>query len=338
MIRVGLLLALVLLLAGGLLNAPAAEGHPGPRDDSGCHTCQANCADYGIEDGLYHRHDPIRACDGGSSAEPPPEPEAGTASGPEAGAAAEPQAGSQAPVAPIQPPPDGKHTVEPGDTLYGIANRYGLSAAELLALNPPLTLESIIQPGDVLVVAEGTEEEPAAVRPTPEATHTVEPGDTLYGIADRYGLSAAELLALNPELTLESIIHPGDVLVVAEATLEEPAPSLPEPAPMVESAGIAGGIRTRHAGAGARAGHADAGTASHRLVAERRIVRRDERRRDGRGGCDGGRLGGHGRRWMAAHPAQGPLGRVSRPPIVRSSGGRLSADPEASRLQPCVVC
>ncbi|MCY3887241.1 MAG: LysM peptidoglycan-binding domain-containing protein [Chloroflexi bacterium] len=236
MIRVGLLLALVLLLAGGLLNAPAAEAHPGDRDDNGCHTCQANCADYGIEDGFYHRHDPIRACDDGSSAEPPREPETGTTPGPEAGAAAEPQAGSQAPVAPIQPPPDGKHTVEPGDTLYGIANRYGLSAAELLALNPPLTLESIIQPGDVLVVAEGTEEEPAAVRLAPEATHTVEPGDTLYGIADRYGLSAAELLALNPELTLESIIHPGDVLVVAEAILEEPAPSLPEPAPAVESA------------------------------------------------------------------------------------------------------
>ena len=235
MIRVGLLLALLPLLAGGLLNAPAAEAHPGPRDDNGCHVCQENCADYGIEDGLYHRHDPIRACDDGASAEPPPEPEAGTAPGPEAGAAAEPQAGSQAPVAPIQSPPDGKHTVEPGDTLYGIANRYGLSAAELLALNPPLTLESIIQPGDVLAVAAGTQEEPAAVPPAPEATHTVEPGDTLYGIADRYGLSAAELLALNPELTLESIIRPGDVLVVAEATLEEPAPSLPEPAPAVES-------------------------------------------------------------------------------------------------------
>ena len=236
MIRVGLLLALLPLLAGGLLNAPPAEAHPGPRDDNGCHVCQANCADYGIEDGFYHRHDPIRACDDGASGEPPPEPEAGTTPVPEAGAAAEPQAGSQAPVAPIQPPPDGKHTVEPGDTLYGIANRYGLSAAELLALNPPLTLESIIQPGDVLAVAEGTQGEPAAVPPAPKATHTVEPGDTLYGIADRYGLSAAELLALNPELTLESIIQPGDVLVVAEATLEEPAPSLPEPAPAVESA------------------------------------------------------------------------------------------------------
>ena len=227
MIRVGLLLALVLPLAGGLLNAPPVEAHPGDRDDNGCHTCQVNCADYGIEDGFYHRHDPIRACDHGSSAEPPPEPETSTT--------AEPQTESQALVTPVQPAPGGKHTVEPGDTLYGIANRYGLSAAELLALNPSLTLESIIQPGDVLVVAEGTEEEPAAVLPAPEATHTVEPGDTLYGIADRYGLSAAELLALNPELTLESIIRPGDVLVVAEATLEEPAPSLPQPAPAVES-------------------------------------------------------------------------------------------------------
>lgn len=56
-----------------------------------------------------------------------------------------------------------------------------------------------------------------ASAPTP-ASHTVEPGDTVSTIADRYGLRTTDVLAWNA-LDRSSIIHPGQVLVLrASAT------------------------------------------------------------------------------------------------------------------------
>jgi len=42
------------------------------------------------------------------------------------------------------------------------------------------------------------------------AYYTVKQGDTLYGIANRYALSLAALVALNPQIRNINLIHPGD--------------------------------------------------------------------------------------------------------------------------------
>lgn len=54
------------------------------------------------------------------------------------------------------------------------------------------------------------------VAPTPagQTTHTVAGGDTLFGIADQYGISIDDLLAANPGLTLDSALQPGDTLII----------------------------------------------------------------------------------------------------------------------------
>lgn len=57
------------------------------------------------------------------------------------------------------------------------------------------------------------------------ATHTVEPGDTVWGIAQRYGLDVAALQAANG-LAGDSIIRPGQVLSLGVAM---PAPAAPAP-------------------------------------------------------------------------------------------------------------
>ena len=46
------------------------------------------------------------------------------------------------------------------------------------------------------------------------ALHRVETGDTLWGIADAYGVTLAALLAANPQITDRSLIHPGDFLTI----------------------------------------------------------------------------------------------------------------------------
>lgn len=53
----------------------------------------------------------------------------------------------------------------------------------------------------------------ATPRPSGTTTYTVRPGDTLSGIAARFGTTVAVLEQLN-HITNPSVIHPGDVLIV----------------------------------------------------------------------------------------------------------------------------
>ncbi len=63
---------------------------------------------------------------------------------------------------------------------------------------------------------------PAPSAPVAPATYTVKPGDNLAGIARRNGMPLADLLAAN-DLTVTSVIHPGDTLSVPGSTAAAPA-------------------------------------------------------------------------------------------------------------------
>jgi LysM repeat protein len=60
---------------------------------------------------------------------------------------------------------------------------------------------------------------------TPEADgsiyHTVQPGDTIITIAEAYGISGAELLAING-LTRDSVIYPGNRLIISRGPTPTP--------------------------------------------------------------------------------------------------------------------
>jgi membrane-bound lytic murein transglycosylase D len=95
------------------------------------------------------------------------------------------------------------YTVRRGDNLTEIAARYGLDAKTLAAHNG-LTVESTLYPGAVLKVptkGQAKEEPPAKA-----ATHVVSRGETLAGIAARYGLSVDLLMTEN------DIDNPRDLL------------------------------------------------------------------------------------------------------------------------------
>ena len=47
---------------------------------------------------------------------------------------------------------------------------------------------------------------------SPENYYTVQPGDSLSVIADRYNTSVVKLLLLNPKITNPHLIYPGDVI------------------------------------------------------------------------------------------------------------------------------
>ncbi|HEX8696294.1 MAG TPA: LysM peptidoglycan-binding domain-containing protein [Longimicrobium sp.] len=134
------------------------------------------------------------------------------------------------------------HTVAEGETFFGIARRYGVTTAQLRAVNPDVDWERL-EIGTVLrlpararVPAQqparradepgerpapsGGRAEPARptqppAQPAGRRTHTVAQGETLYGIARRYGVTVDALKAAN---NLEGDrVRVGQTLVIPRA-------------------------------------------------------------------------------------------------------------------------
>ena len=92
---------------------------------------------------------------------------------------------------PTPPPPEvsDTYTVQPGDSLADIAALYSTTVEALLQLND-LPEPSLLYSGQIIVV-------PPRVAPPPANVHVVQEGETLSIIAERYGATVEELLALN---------------------------------------------------------------------------------------------------------------------------------------------
>ncbi len=143
--------------------------------------------------------------------------------------------------------------VEQGDTLYGIARRYGVSVSALIDING-LGHGSTIKPGQQLVLPAGVPsriaaESPAGRAPAPrnlpppaaspapapiapagwEGQHTLRPGESLYAVARRHGVTLAELQRVN-RITDPTRVRAGTVLSVPGRS--EPAA---EPAPVASA-------------------------------------------------------------------------------------------------------
>ena len=107
------------------------------------------------------------------------------------------------------------YRVQPGDTLSGIAAHFGVNPGMLARLNDlplngvlrigePLHLPGSGAPGALLAAAGAA----PAVRP---AVYRVHPGDTLSGIAVRFGVSPWVLARLN-DIALNSVLRIGEPL------------------------------------------------------------------------------------------------------------------------------
>lgn len=140
----------------------------------------------------------------------------------------------------------GTYTVVSGDGLYAITRKTGTSIEDLLSLNG-LSLNSTIYPGQVLKLSanseaataeestesttEETQEEATTSEETTPSTNEkiyyVHSGDSLYRIAHNHGISLTTLLEWN-HLSVDSIIHPGQGLIVSDgssSSSEEAAPT-----------------------------------------------------------------------------------------------------------------
>jgi membrane-bound lytic murein transglycosylase D len=121
------------------------------------------------------------------------------------------------------------YRVRRGDTLSGIARRYGTTAQAIAAANG-ISVQRILQVGQRLTVVPGARTASAAAAATrggPSAprrssdtasaagalVHTVRPGESLWRIATRYGMTVDELCAIN-RISRNDVLHPGIRLTI----------------------------------------------------------------------------------------------------------------------------
>jgi GH25 family lysozyme M1 (1,4-beta-N-acetylmuramidase) len=93
------------------------------------------------------------------------------------------------------------HKVKAGDTFESIANKYGVTVRELVSANPQLLKsgDSLTIPAAVAIPNEGGSGSGSAggSGTSPQVTHKVKPGDTLYAIAIRYNTTVAAIASAN---------------------------------------------------------------------------------------------------------------------------------------------
>lgn len=107
----------------------------------------------------------------------------------------------------------GTHTVQPGETLAQIAETYGISLPDLIASNNnTITNPHVLTPNTVLNIPGFNA---ADIRALNQTYYTVQDGDSLFAISQRFGVSAEALMAAN-NISNADLLRVGDELVIPE--------------------------------------------------------------------------------------------------------------------------
>jgi N-acetylmuramoyl-L-alanine amidase len=107
------------------------------------------------------------------------------------------------------------YEIRPGDTLTGIAGRYGVSVDMLAQMNG-IQNPNLIYAGQRIALGTGQQggyADSAQSSSPVSATYTVQPGDTLWSIASRFGISVAQLVEAN-RVPNQHLIYAGQQLVI----------------------------------------------------------------------------------------------------------------------------
>lgn len=115
------------------------------------------------------------------------------------------------PEVPVQPVTL-THTVQKGETLYGLSQKYGMPVDELKRQNA--VLKNGLHVGQILTIA------PIDYAAEGYTPHTVQNGETLFGLSRKYGVSVGQITNANRK-TLKNGLQAGQTLKIP--ALEEHA-------------------------------------------------------------------------------------------------------------------
>ncbi len=122
-----------------------------------------------------------------------------------------------------------QYTVTLGDSLYTISQKNNISIDKIKSANN--LSQDLIHPGQVLNIPDKqslpAETKPAATQAQPtNSTYTVQPGDSLYVIAEKNGLRPESLMLANS--LSGTLIYPGQQLIVPIAATRSTTPMAAE--------------------------------------------------------------------------------------------------------------
>lgn len=94
------------------------------------------------------------------------------------------------------------HIVQENETVETIAAAYGASVQRIISDNGLFNLPRLVV-GQALIIL------------IPEVVHTVQSGETLYGIAQMYGMEVIVLRQKNPGLITRKFLYPGEEVIIS---------------------------------------------------------------------------------------------------------------------------
>ncbi|MBO0444339.1 LysM peptidoglycan-binding domain-containing protein [Vagococcus fluvialis] len=120
--------------------------------------------------------------------------------------------GTSSTVKPATPNKDVTHKTTYGDSLWVIASKYGVTIDSLRKQNN--IKGDLIHPGQILLVTKGSTSAPAIKQPVGTKTeqYIVKPGNSLWQIANNYGISIPDLVKWNS--IKNYTIHPGQTIAI----------------------------------------------------------------------------------------------------------------------------
>ena len=101
------------------------------------------------------------------------------------------------------------HTITKGQSLYSIASMYNVTTADIIKLNPGSSEQ--IQAGERLKIPQKN------AGSGQQTFHTIQAGETLYKLTQRYGVTAQHICKANPGLSAENF-RIGQVIVIPAQT------------------------------------------------------------------------------------------------------------------------
>ncbi len=115
-----------------------------------------------------------------------------------------------------------RYYIQRNDTLRQIAARCGISLEALMAANPVIYNPNFIEEGQIINIPTVMSSAGAPVVAPPtgiipntgQGLYTVQEGDTLSTIAARYGVTLAQVVAVNPQITNPNQIYAGQQIVL----------------------------------------------------------------------------------------------------------------------------
>lgn len=138
------------------------------------------------------------------------------------------------------------HTIEKGETLWQIAQAHDVSLDELIDANPDITDPNDVWPGQILAIPEDSK--PGVVVPNKQPCrpqrpsdsiedwetqlprpmiYVVKSGDTLYNLAQAFGLTVADIMAVNRQISDADQIMAGQKLFIPRLAPTNPGSNRP---------------------------------------------------------------------------------------------------------------